>query len=1289
MSLSYASVPKLTPDNFLEWRFLIDPILLSENVDLTDEVTDPQLNAKGLIILRSTVSLQVQSRIRAIPSAFKTLTFLQQQYGDLDAESSFELTASFLTTRMKEGEAISKYIARLSDLKFRVNAADVIITDDLFKVSIYAGLTPTYKAASRGWNKSAMSASALEARLNDLQVDNRPANETALHVTTPHGSSLNKVRPRCSHCNREGHTVDKCFSLYPQLRRDIKKEKINSSQQVALVVSDVAPISEQVLLDCACSTTCSGDPTIFHNLSPVEGIGMEVGDGHVQPATHRGDVHLNLNNHSIILTDALYVPNFGRKILISLADLTSSSISVNFTNDAAELFSGSTLVCKITESNKVYPLPNSSVIKPVPPSCNIQHERMGHASRNVILKTGLPCPSISTCAGCLKGEHPTHAFSHQPPIIKTKKVLEILHTDLCGPMQHPSLGGSLYVCTAVDDYSRKAWVRFIKKKSDAPSALLEIINEAERQSSSKVLKLKSDGGGEFNSNAFAKILAHRGIIKHVTAPYSHEQNGLAERFNRTIVAKARKMLHHRSHPVSLWAEAINHATLLYNSMWHSTTNCPPDTKWNGRPISYSKFKVWGCLAWVRVPKENRQKLDPQSAAMIHVGHCELRGGYKLFNPITNKFIFSRDVVFEELKTVPPSTTLDRSDDVCCSIPTTSTQPRTLDNPTPVEDQVEETDSPDKTESASSSEEELELGNDDPSGEDILGDQSNLDVGDSDDDSNTRITTHREFQTIADGAELPERRRSEPKRLTLVATQKKTPPLTVEDALSGNDCDKWRIAMQDEMDSMKENEVFDLVPLPSNAKPIKSKWVFSYKLDTEGSVVSHKARWVAKGFSQRPSIDYDSVFSPVVRQESIRILLTIGCHQDLNMRHVDIKTAFLHGDIDKDIYVSQPSGYDDHTGRVCKLKRSLYGLKQSPRLWNNKLKDFLHSCGLEGSNADPCVFSNNSGLIIGVYVDDLLILSDSISQIDELVTRMNSVFKTKDLGEPSKLLGMSLVRNRANKRLSLSQLVLIQDILDLNNMQNCKGAKEPLDHSQVLSISSHSEKVDESVVRRFRETIGKLNYLAQCTRPDLSVAVSILSRFFNNPGPEHLTALNHTLRYLSGTKNLVFNICPASSELIGYSDADWGRNVDTRKSVSGYCFLMGGSLVSWKSKGQPSVALSTMEAEYMALAYTSQELLWIRQLLRDLGQDPVDATTIHEDNQSCIHFANDPCYHGRAKHVDIKFNFVRDLIQKQTIRVVYCPTEAMVADMFTKPLTATKLANARIAVNLLPAVLGEC
>jgi hypothetical protein len=327
MSLSYASVPKLTPDNFLEWRFLIDPILLSENVDLTEEVTDPQLNAKGLIILRSTLSLQVQSKIRAIPSAFKTLTFLQQQYGDLDAESSFELTASFLTTRMKEGEAISKYIARLSDLKFRVNAADVIITDDLFKVCIYAGLTPTYKAASRGWNKSVMSVSALESRLNDLQVDNRPVNETALHVSTPHGPPLTKARPRCSHCNREGHTVDKCFSLYPQLRRDIKKEKTNSSQQVALVVSDLALISEQVLLDCACSTTCSGDPTIFRNLSPVEGIGMEVGDGHIQPATHRGDVHLNLNNHNIILNDALYVPNFGRKVLISLADLMSSSIS--------------------------------------------------------------------------------------------------------------------------------------------------------------------------------------------------------------------------------------------------------------------------------------------------------------------------------------------------------------------------------------------------------------------------------------------------------------------------------------------------------------------------------------------------------------------------------------------------------------------------------------------------------------------------------------------------------------------------------------------------------------------------------------------------------------------------------------------------------------------------------------------------------------------------------------------------------------------------------------------------
>ncbi len=1286
MSLSSASIPKLTSDNFLEWKFLIDPFLLSEDLTITAVIANGPKNAKALVILRSTVSQQVQSRIRSFTCAFKTYEFLIAQYGTSDPEATFERCGILLKSRMNDGERIATYVARLTDLKHHINSSDsenLSITNDLFKVLIYCGLTDPLKQSARSWSKSEMTLETFVARLTDLQGERKKLG-TALHAGARHQRPVIKhdpnspARPECSHCKRTGHLQSNCFVLHPQLRQSkarlptVKKEKVHMTLEKVLF-SSISNTSNQVLLDCGCSTTCSGDPSIFTNLEPVTDIAMEVGDSRSLLATHRGDVTLHLADHEFIIRGALLVPKFGNRLLISMADLTrDADITVTFQSDYATLLLGGEILCKLPAEEGVYPMPLNCLIHPNHDS--LIHERMGHVSRRVLINSGIPCPPVGVCDGCVKGDHPSHKYSHRPAIVKTTRPLQLVHTDLCGPMDQVSLGGARYVCTMIDDFTRKGWVKFISSKAEAADSFLQMFTESERQSGCVVQNIKSDGGGEYKSASFLNSLSSKGVVKHVTPPYAHQQNGVAERFNRTIIARARKMLHHRNHHLKFWAEAVNHATLIYNNTWHSTIKSSPEFKWSGKSLPYTSFKVWGCRAWVRIPKEKRKKLQVQSTPMMFLGNDSTRGGFKLYDPSHGKIVYSRDVIFDENQTVKTSEAPSDEEVTLLS------DIHRVENPSPEHPFVEEIQQeplvPQQPAVEDFQQEPPPLQQ--PFAEDFQHDPEQL--------VPPNVSAFREFQLIASGTLPQPRIRTPVKRLNLLAIPR-TPPASVEEALSGNEACQWKNAMDKEMESMKNKDVFVLTPATKGMRTIKSKWVFSYKPGPVGSPETFKARWVAKGFTQRPGMDYGSVFSPVIRHESIKILLTLACTRNLLMRHVDIKTAFLHGDIDRELYVSQPSGYNNGTSDVCKLNRSLYGLKQSPRLWNAKLTKFFVDEGFRQADADPCIFIHTNGMIVGVYVDDMLLLAEKKQVFNAFIQELNNNFDTKDLGEPKQLLGLTLTNDPKTNRITLSQRPLIRNLIHDHGLDNCKPTKEPVDPSQVLMQSDTT--CPESDTRRYRESIGKLNYLAQCTRPDLAIAVSILSRFFQNPSQAHFTALAHVIRYLAGTEDLVFTICPSSSEMTCYSDADWGRNVDTRKSTSGYCIMFGGSLISWKSKGQTSVALSTMEAEYMALAYAVQEVLWIRQLLNDLGEHQEKATRIFEDNQACIHFTKEQRFHGRAKHVDIKFHFVRDIVQKGLIDIIYCPTEVMLADMFTKPLSSLKLKSNRLSINLLPSVQGEC
>ena len=496
---------------------------------------------------------------------------------------------------------------------------------------------------------------------------------------------------------------------------------------------------------------------------------------------------------------------------------------------------------------------------------------------------------------------------------------------------------------------------------------------------------------------------------------------------------------------------------------------------------------------------------------------------------------------------------------------------------------------------------------------------------------------------------------------------------------------WQKAIDEEMASIRANDTFSLVPLPPGRKAVGCKWVFKLKRDSAGNIVRYKARLVAQGFSQQHGIDYNETFSPVVRHETIRTLLALAAVQDLEVHQLDVKTAFLNGDLSEEIYMRQPPGFVDsqHPNFALGLHKTLYGLKQAAREWNRKLHSVMVALGFTRSSSDPCFYHRGHGpdlVFVLVYVDDCILASASLDAVIETKALLSNSFTTTDLGPIDYILGIQVQRDRANNVITISQRQYIVDTLSRFGLSDCKPSPTPSSGAHLSSTDSPftPSQVSEMSNVPFRSLVGCLLYIATCTRPDISAAVGAVSAFLSNPGRAHWTAAKRILRYLAGTIDFKLTYSSSSSSsfsptsLRGFSDANWGGDIDTRRSTSGYVFMLSGGAVSWGSKRQHCVALSSMESEYIALSLATREATWLRRLLSDFtAHDSASPVTLFQDNQSCIAFASEHRFHKRSKHIDIRHHHVRDSIDSGIIALEYLPTDAMTADILTKPLSRTK------------------
>ncbi|KAJ9560092.1 hypothetical protein OSB04_005252 [Centaurea solstitialis] len=480
--------------------------------------------------------------------------------------------------------------------------------------------------------------------------------------------------------------------------------------------------------------------------------------------------------------------------------------------------------------------------------------------------------------------------------------------------------------------------------------------------------------------------------------------------------------------------------------------------------------------------------------------------------------------------------------------------------------------------------------------------------------------------------------------------------------------KWRKAMDAEIAAIERNNTWELCDLPQKQKTIALKWVFKTKLNEKGEVVKYKARLVAKGYKQEFGVDYTEVFAPVARHDTIRVVIAMAAQNSWPIFQLDVKSAFLQGDLKEEVFVDQPPGYvkigNEH--KVYKLKKALYGLKQAPRAWYNRIEAYFLKDGFKKCSYEYTLFikvkDGGKMLIVCLYVDDLIYTGNDETMFESFKSSMMAEFEMSDLGMMHYFLGIEVVQSSAG--IFVSQKKYLGEILDRFQMRDCNAVNTPSEFGVKLNKDIEGRKVDDTL---YKQIVGSLMYLT-ATRPDIMYSVSVISRYMECPTELHLSAAKRILRYLQGTKEFgLFYKKGEKSELFGFTDSDYAGDVDDRKSTSGYAFMMGTGAVSWSSKKQPIVTLSSTEAELVAATGCASQAVWLKNILKELLWKETGPTQIYCDNTSTIKLSKNPVLHGRSKHIDVKYHFLRGLTDDGVINLIQCRSEDQIADILTKPL----------------------
>lgn len=1135
------------------------------------------------------------------------------------------------------------------------------------------------------------------------------------------GSKTRRDRITCSYCGFQGHIKDKCYKLvgYPPGWKFKNKgpnsssmannsevlESLNAGSSESTVSSLTTMQCQQLiqLLTNQLSSTSSAstensstgpsvsnfagnkvkiqnkgwiidsgathhvcnDISLFDSSIAVQNVRVTLPTGITVPIDRVGSVILSKD---VKLLNVLFVPTFRYNLLSVSAFTDTLSLSMVFTPDACIIQEPSRgkMIGKGSRKGQLYQLDFDSFVAdkafvaasriPTSNILSLWHSRLGHPSFSRLkgLQSVLDFDSsfdLTPCNVC-----PLAKQRCLPYISLNKRcssTFDLLHLDIWGPFSVGSVEGYKFFLTIVDDYSRVTWVYMLKNKSEVQKYIPDFFAFVKKQFGKEVKAIRSDNAPElFLSNFYHSL----GVIHYRSCVETPQQNSVVERKHQHILNVARALLFQSSLPVCYWSDCILTAVYLINRTPSPfLNNKTPFEILHDKLPDYSHLRVFGCLCYVSTLKANRTKFSPRAKAAVFLGYPFGFKGYKLLDIETRSISISRNVIFHEeifpFSKTNPCSSPDISSDLfhdrvlpCIAADndqSSSVLPRVVSQP-PL--QVAPSSRPTRVSKQPSYLKDYHCS--------LINSVAHVE---------THSTSH-PIQHFLSYDKL-----SPSYKLFSLSVSIISEPSSFAKAA---EIPEWRAAMDCELEALEENKTWSIVSLPVGKHPVGCKWVYKIKHKADGTIERYKARLVAKGYTQREGIDYVDTFSPVAKLVTVKLLLAIAAVKGWHLSQLDVNNAFLHGDLNEEVYMKLPPGYNRKgeslpSNAVCLLHKSLYGLKQASRQWFSKFSTAIMGLGFSQSPSDHSLFIKNvDGLFIAllVYVDDVIIASNNQGAIADLKSELNKLFKLKDLGDVKYFLGLEIAKSSTG--ICVSQRKYVLDLLSDFGYLGCKAASTPMEANVKLSMD---EGVDLPDVSLYRRLLGKLLYLT-LTRPDISYAVGRLSQFISRPKLPHLHAAQRILRYLKGNPGMGL-FFPSNSELrlMAYTDSDWARCPDSRRSVTGFCVFLGNSLVSWKSKKQHIVSRSSAEAEYRAMANTSCEITWLLALLKDFGIDHSAPALLFCDNQSALHIAENPVFHERTKHIEIDCHLVRDKVQSGVLKPMFVSTEHQLADVLTKAL----------------------
>ena len=947
------------------------------------------------------------------------------------------------------------------------------------------------------------------------------------------------------------------------------------------------------------------------------------------------------------------------------------------------------------------------------------HMRLGHASTAVLHKISHVAPHLvdDNLKACLV--YPLSKQTNLPFPVSTSHatgLFDLIHVDLWGPYRHETHTGCKYFLTIVDDHSRAVWTYLLPTKQHATAQLFRFFSYVQQQFGKSVKTFRSDHGTEFFNQTLVSYLLDKGICQQASCVNTPAQNGRVERKHRQILNIARSLRFHSGLPIKYWGECILTASYIINRLPSPILDykTPFQCLYNDVP-DYSLLKVFGCLCFAST--HDTDKFDPRALRCVFMGYLFDHKGYKLLNLETKQMFISRHVVFHET-TFPFLSKIDKAQSpdatfvqewlylpVSPHVPLVSDMPgETTDMSTDMSADMSFTSSPQNTHRSSSPVSPGDGASPVHSGENSSAGHldSIPDWNTSPPDLDTLINLTPEVDDVS--VDLPRKSTRAVTRPVwwsdyvvptssnnvvkypiqnyisthsfapdhaafLVKISKQVEPKNFAQAVKDPN---WVSAMNKELDALEADHTWDLVPLPPGKKTIGCRWVYKIKYHANGEVERFKARLVAKGYTQEEGVDFHDTFAPVAKGVTVKSVFAVTAIKGWSVFQLDINNAFLHGNLHEEVYMDIPLGYNVSgiSNLVCRLVKSIYGLRQASREWNTKLKDFLIDFGFHQSLADYSLFIHKQGssyILAVVYVDDILLTGNNVSLIDTLKAALHSAFSIKDLGEAKYYLGLEV--SRSSDGIMLSQKKFILDMLQSANLLDAKPLSIPLDqHVKMYDNDKSGRLIDNPLL--YRSLVGKMLYLT-FTRPDISYSVHLLSQYMQAPREKHLSAVFRVLRYLKCTAGLgLFFQSNNSLVLQGFCDSDWGGCTSTGRSVTGYCLQLGSALISWQAKKQSVTSLSTTEAEYRALATVTTEVMWLKSLLADLNISTDYVVSIFCDNQAAIDIALNPVQHARTKHIELDCYFVREKVHSKIIMPQKIASKFQLADIFTKALGGT-------------------